>query len=80
MKDSKGTKREEYPDEDEEFMRKVVMSEEQRRRYYPHLKWAPGQYRWFEATNIVDLWRYWRHYSARERAAIYQRLRLRSGK
>jgi hypothetical protein len=55
-------------------MRKIVMSEEQRRRHYPYLKWAPGQYRWFETTNVVE-----RHYSAKERAALYQRLRLRSG-
>jgi hypothetical protein len=69
MKDSKGIKQK--PDEDEAFMHEIIISEEQRRRFYPHLKWTLGQFRWFEATNVIDLWRL---YSAREKAEIYQRL------
>lgn len=57
--------------EDDEFMRKIVAAEEQRRHFYPHIKWVPGQYRWFESPNIIDLWQ---RYSATERAAISQRL------
>jgi hypothetical protein len=65
----------ERPIEDDEFMRKMVASEEQRRRHYPRMKWIPGQYRWFESENVIDLWR---RYNAAERMAIYQRLRLHS--
>jgi hypothetical protein len=58
-------------DEDEEFMRRIVVSEEYRRRYYPHIKWLPGQFRWFETTNVIDLWS---HYDPAELAAICYRL------
>jgi hypothetical protein len=72
MIDLKGSERQESLSGDEEFMHKMVMSEEQRRRDYPYSKWTPGQYRWFETTNVIDLWRL---YSATERSAICQRLR-----
>lgn len=71
MKDSHAVKQNEYPDEDETFMRKLVASEEQRRSSYPRLKWIPGQFRWFEANNVVDLWQL---YGAKEKAEIYRRL------
>jgi hypothetical protein len=69
MKGSKGIERK--LDRDEAFMHEIVISEEQRRQFYPHLKWTPGQFRWFETPNVVDLWRL---YSAKEKAAIYRRL------
>jgi hypothetical protein len=72
MKGSTGAKRNEWLGEDDVFMHKIVQSEEQRRRDHPHLKWTPGQYRWFEATNVIDLWC---RYCADEKAAICERLR-----
>jgi hypothetical protein len=56
---------------DEEFMRKIVMSEEYRRRHYPHIKWIPGQFRWFETENVIDLWPY---HDVAEQAAICYRM------
>ena len=60
------------PDENEEFMCKITLSEEERRRQYPWMPWT-GSYRWFESENVIDLWP---RYSAAERMAIYKRLRL----
>jgi hypothetical protein len=74
LDESQKTKRIEHSIEDDEFMRKIVASEEQRRCHYPRMKWIPGQYRWFESENVIDLWR---RYSAAERMVIYQRLRTR---
>jgi hypothetical protein len=72
MKGSEGIKQ--GLDGDEAFMREIVISEEQRRRFYPHLKWTPGQFRWFESANVVDLWQ---RYSAKQKAEIYRRLSAR---
>jgi hypothetical protein len=76
LDESLKTKQIEHPFEDDEFMRKIVASEERRRRHYPRMKWIPGQYRWFESENVIDLWC---RYSAVERMVIYQRLRRACG-
>jgi len=74
MKNSETTEPIDHSVEDEQFMHKMVAPEEQRRGSYPRMKWVPGQYRWFESENVIDLWRY---YSPAQRAVISQRLRLR---
>jgi hypothetical protein len=59
------------PDEDEDLLRQLIVSEERRRRHHSQIKWVPGQYRWFETENVIDLWA---RYKPEERTAIIWRL------
>jgi hypothetical protein len=52
-------------EDDEEFLRKLILREEDRRRRYRTMGWVGG-YRWFRSENVVDLDRY-RDGTARER-------------
>ena len=48
-------------DDDEQdndiFLRRLIMCEEDRRRLCPTSTWT-GSFRWFRAANIIDLQRY----------------------
>jgi hypothetical protein len=45
-----------YPDEDEDeaFLRQIVLSDEDRQRQHPTTKWTGG-FRWFRSNNVVRL-------------------------
>ena len=49
---------EEDDEEDEAFLRHLVLPEEDRRRLYPTIPWTGG-WRWFRSSNVVCLeqWR-----------------------
>jgi hypothetical protein len=48
----------EEDEEDEAFLRRLVLPEEDRRRLYPTMPWTGG-WRWFRSANIVciEQWR-----------------------
>jgi hypothetical protein len=48
----------EEDEDDEAFLRKLVLPEEDRRRLYPTNPWTGG-YRWFRSANVIclDQWR-----------------------
>ena len=41
-------------EEDELFLRRLILCEEDRRRLFPTTTWA-GSYRWFCSPNVIDL-------------------------
>jgi hypothetical protein len=55
----------EEDEEDEEFLRGIIMCEEERRRRYPTMPWVGG-YRWFRSPKVIDLDKY-RDHTAKER-------------
>jgi hypothetical protein len=65
--------KEEPLDEDATIMQQMIWSEEKRRQTYPWKGWNGG-YRWFESSNVIDLWP---HYTETQRLEIYTRLRRR---
>jgi hypothetical protein len=44
-------------DEDEAFLRSVVLCEEERRRLYPGVEWRGG-FRWFRSANVIPMERF----------------------
>jgi hypothetical protein len=46
-----------WPDPDDDFLRRLVLSEEDRRKYPAAPLWSGG-FRWFRSTNVVDLQNY----------------------
>ena len=41
-------------EDDELFLRRLILCEEDRRRLFPTTTWA-GSYRWFRSPNVIDL-------------------------
>lgn len=48
------TRTDDEADDDDIFLRRLIMCEEDRRRLFPTSTWAGG-YRWFKAGNVVPL-------------------------
>jgi hypothetical protein len=44
-------------EDDEAFLRSLVLPEEDRLRRYPTMKWSGG-YRWFRSPNVIPIEKY----------------------